>query len=280
MRKHRLKDKAFELSQCHFMFFDKLEKASFFLNNVERTKREPHDSRVVHELLRDPVTDGGDWSMFVAIVEKYGVVPRSAMPDSASAAASHRMTSTLQTMLREYASDIRRGAPYDKQEMLRAVFRPCASPWGGRRPSHVDVRAEARRSRRGAPDDATATRRARTATATRTRRGPRAGRRRVVVLLARRPLCRRAHAAGRPERAHELALPRRQPRPGRRVLRDARHCPSQQSVHAAYVVKLWATWTGARGRHASRARSPSSSAPRAAPSSPACRWSASLRRTA
>ena len=64
------------------MFWDKLEKANYFLENIIETRDEPLDSRMIQALLSDPLSDGGQWDMFVNLVDKYGVVPKSFMPET------------------------------------------------------------------------------------------------------------------------------------------------------------------------------------------------------
>ena len=87
----------FELSQSYVYFYDQLEKANAFLQNVLRTRTRPDSNdRDLHFLLTHPLTDGGDWHTFVALVRKYGVVPAAVFPDSDPA----RYTRTLHTMLR------------------------------------------------------------------------------------------------------------------------------------------------------------------------------------
>ena len=49
----------FELSQTFLMFYDKLEKANFFLSNIADTAGEPADGRLVSWLLADGAADGG-----------------------------------------------------------------------------------------------------------------------------------------------------------------------------------------------------------------------------
>jgi bleomycin hydrolase len=61
MRKHNLKE--FQLSQAYLFFWDKLEKANFFLENVLDTVDEDLDGRVLQALLAAPVNDGGQWDM-------------------------------------------------------------------------------------------------------------------------------------------------------------------------------------------------------------------------
>ncbi len=97
----------FELSQTYQMFFDKIEKANYFLENILETLEEDTDSRIVMWLLDAPLGDGGQWDMFTSIVEKYGVVPKSAMPETFSSSNSARMNNILTIKLRGYASVLR-----------------------------------------------------------------------------------------------------------------------------------------------------------------------------
>ena len=61
MKKYNLKD--FELSQSYLFFWDKLEKANWFLEQILDTVDEPLDGRLLQELCSDPVGDGGQWDM-------------------------------------------------------------------------------------------------------------------------------------------------------------------------------------------------------------------------
>ena len=72
MKKYNLKE--FELSQAYLFFWDKLEKANYFLEQILDTVEEPLDGRLVQELLSSPVGDGGQWDMVANLVEKYGLV--------------------------------------------------------------------------------------------------------------------------------------------------------------------------------------------------------------
>ncbi|MBN1434210.1 C1 family peptidase [Candidatus Fermentibacterales bacterium] len=130
MQKMGLKE--FELSQAYQMFWDKLEKANFFLENMLETAEEPLDSRVVMWLLGDPLGDGGQWDMFANLVRKYGVVPKTVMPESSSSSESRSMNAVLVARLREHAMTLRKGvssgAPAEelrqrKAGMLDEVYR-------------------------------------------------------------------------------------------------------------------------------------------------------------
>src|SRR5581483_9176737 len=65
-------DEKFELSQSYLMFWDKLEKANYFLHNILCTLDEPVGSRLLDWLLTSPIQDGGQWDMFVNLINKYG----------------------------------------------------------------------------------------------------------------------------------------------------------------------------------------------------------------
>ena len=59
-------------------------------------------------LLAAPLNDGGQWDMFANIVEKYGVVPKTAYPESKASSGSREMDMTLTEKLREDACILRK----------------------------------------------------------------------------------------------------------------------------------------------------------------------------
>ncbi|TAQ83317.1 hypothetical protein B7494_g8358 [Chlorociboria aeruginascens] len=105
MKRHNL-DK-FELSQAYLFFYDKLEKANFFLEQILDTASEDLDNRLVQTLLQSPVSDGGQWDMVYNLVHKYGLVPQVLYPDSFNAKASSAINSLITTKLREDALQLR-----------------------------------------------------------------------------------------------------------------------------------------------------------------------------
>lgn len=110
----------FEFSQNYQHFWDKLEKANFFLNSMIDLADRPVDDRTIHFLLSDPINDGGQWNMFVALVKKYGVVPKYAMPETESSSNTALMNRTLQMLLRRGAHDVRQAvAAGDDAHALR-----------------------------------------------------------------------------------------------------------------------------------------------------------------
>ena len=102
--------KTFELSQAYPLFFDKVEKSNWFLENVLDTTEEPLNGRLMAHLLADPIGDGGQWDMFRALVKKYGVVPKEAMPETACSSNTAELDRYLTRYLRGAAKRLRESA--------------------------------------------------------------------------------------------------------------------------------------------------------------------------
>ncbi|WP_156299592.1 C1 family peptidase [Streptobacillus canis] len=118
----------FELSQTYTFFWDKLEKSNFFLDAIIKTRSEDIDSRIVHHLLSTPQQDGGQWDMVVSLIQKYGVVPKSAMPEVFHSSNSAMLNKLLNKKLRLNAEIIRNSeldekGLYDlKEEMMGEIY--------------------------------------------------------------------------------------------------------------------------------------------------------------
>lgn len=138
-----LKLKDLELSQPYLMFYDKLEKSNYFLESILETKREPVDGRLVSWLLAAPIQDGGQWDMFVNLVEKYGIVPKWIMPESFHSSDSRLMNKIVTTKLREDAARLRQatGSPDElralKDTMMADIYQLLAE-FLGEPPSRFD----------------------------------------------------------------------------------------------------------------------------------------------
>lgn len=100
----------FELSQNYVTFWDKLEKSNYFLESILSTLDEPDGSRLIDWLLMGPIQDGGQWHMFINLVKKYGIVPKTAMPETESSSATNQMSFQITQMLRDYACRLRKEA--------------------------------------------------------------------------------------------------------------------------------------------------------------------------
>lgn len=103
----KLNMKNMELSQAYPLFYDKLEKSNYFLENILATLDEPLEGRVVAYLLQDPVGDGGQWDMFRSLIAKYGVVPKDVYPETAVSENTAELRKYLTTKLRGFACELR-----------------------------------------------------------------------------------------------------------------------------------------------------------------------------
>ena len=78
IKKYNLSE--FEFSQAHLLFYDKLEKANYFLNNIINTMDEDINGRLLSYLLQSPVNDN-QFDMARNVIKKYGLMPKSAYPE-------------------------------------------------------------------------------------------------------------------------------------------------------------------------------------------------------
>ncbi|KAI9044750.1 C1 family peptidase [Aspergillus affinis] len=106
MRKYNVSE--LELSQAYLFYWDKIEKANWFLEKIIETVGEDLSGRLVQKLLQDPVTDGGQWDMVDNLVQKYGLVPHAIYPDNFNAQNSSKMNWLITAKLREHALVLRR----------------------------------------------------------------------------------------------------------------------------------------------------------------------------
>lgn len=117
----------FEFSQNYCSFYDLLEKSNLFLQAVIDTRDAGLDDRKVDWLMKNPIGDGGQFTGVSNLIMKYGVVPKSAMPETYQSDNTSGMTSILKQKLREYALELRAMQPAKIQErktdMLTEIYR-------------------------------------------------------------------------------------------------------------------------------------------------------------
>lgn len=97
-----------ELSQVYLFFFDQLEKSNLFLQGVIDTSDNPFDDRFVDWLFCNPLSDGGTFTGVADLVEKYGVVPKEAMPETYSSNNTSQIASQMKWQLRDYGMQLRK----------------------------------------------------------------------------------------------------------------------------------------------------------------------------
>jgi bleomycin hydrolase len=97
----------FELSQAYNQFWDKLERANRTLELAIALKSEPSDSRKNALLLQKPIDDGGDWNFVRYLLNRYGAVPKTVMPDTQQAGHTDQMNKLLCTVMRKGIKAVR-----------------------------------------------------------------------------------------------------------------------------------------------------------------------------
>lgn len=131
--------KDFELSQSYLFFWDRVERANMFFDNILRTAHQPLDDREVAYYLGHPDNDGGQWAMGAALVQKYGVVPASVMPESFNSNDTTGIGAALNLKLRKDALALRQlvadGADEaaiaeTRKQALKEVYRMAAYAFG------------------------------------------------------------------------------------------------------------------------------------------------------
>ena len=92
---------AVELSQAFLFFYDQLEKANLFLQAVVDNADKEMDDERTRFFFKSPIGDGGTFCGVADLVDKYGLVPKAAMPESYSSDNTSRMARLLCSRLRE-----------------------------------------------------------------------------------------------------------------------------------------------------------------------------------
>lgn len=129
----------FELSQSYLAFYDKFERANYFLESIIETAYLPTDDRIVAHILNTGVHDGGQWDMFANIVRKYGIVPKDAYDETFQSSNTNMVNKILnqnmkacairlRNMISENASDDE--IQQEKNKMLSKVYMYLVSCYG------------------------------------------------------------------------------------------------------------------------------------------------------
>jgi bleomycin hydrolase len=101
------KMKNFMLSQAYEQFYQELEAANRSLELAIALRHEPIHSRRMDTFLKNLIGDGGNWNYVRALIQKYGAVPESVMPDDYAASHTDEMAELLKTRLHKAVIEIR-----------------------------------------------------------------------------------------------------------------------------------------------------------------------------
>lgn len=129
-----------ELSQNYLFFYDQLEKANLFLQGVVDTRKQTFDDRMVDWLFQNPLSDGGTFCGVADLVQKYGVMPKEAFPETYQSSNTSGFTSVMKTKLREMGLELRtlgenkktteKQLQDKKIEMLGTIYRMLTLAYG------------------------------------------------------------------------------------------------------------------------------------------------------
>lgn len=106
----------FDFSHNYCYFWDIFEKSNLFLENIIATADRAMDDRDVTFYFQSPVGDGGVWNLFYNIAEKYGVVPKSVMPETAHSNNTSQMVRIINERLRAGGYNLRESIAAGKKE--------------------------------------------------------------------------------------------------------------------------------------------------------------------
>ena len=115
----------FELSQNFVAFYDKLEKANWFMECILCELDAPLSSEKNRFILETAVGDGGQWNMLVSLVKKYGIAPKTAMGETYQSSHTRGMNGILNKRLRKFAVDVHEAHNAGKDEEIPAIKEAC-----------------------------------------------------------------------------------------------------------------------------------------------------------
>ena len=124
-----------DFSQSYLFFWDQLEKANLFLQGIIDTGKKPIDDIRVQFFFKNPLNDGGTFCGVADLADKYGLVPKSVMPETFSSDNTSRMSRLISSKLREYGLQLRKmvadgkkqsAMNAEKTKMLATVYHMLA----------------------------------------------------------------------------------------------------------------------------------------------------------
>ncbi|MFW5888927.1 MAG: C1 family peptidase [Bacillota bacterium] len=132
-KKYNLKE--FEYSQNYIAFYDKLEKINYFIESIDDFLACDKDDRTLQHILNVGIQDGGQWDMFVSLVEKYGLVPKDAMVETKVSSNTRYINQVINQKLRQYTAKARKigkGKKLDnlKTETIKGLYRLLVASFG------------------------------------------------------------------------------------------------------------------------------------------------------
>ena len=139
IRRHKLPEN-FQFSQAYLFFYDQLEKSNLFLQAMIDTYKKPMTDQEVEWLFKNPIGDGGQFTGVANLIDKYGLVPAEAMPETYNTNNTSAISNLIALKLRENGLQLREMAAQKgmtaaklqqkKTEMLATIYRMLALTMG------------------------------------------------------------------------------------------------------------------------------------------------------
>lgn len=96
-------DSEFRFSVPYLYFYDKLERANFFLERILRNRGLNKEGEIDRSLFCYPVGEGGQWYMVKDLIEKYGLVPETCMPETYHSENTQQFCAVINKIVRNGA---------------------------------------------------------------------------------------------------------------------------------------------------------------------------------
>ncbi len=123
IKKYKIED--FEFSQNYLFFYDKLEKANFFLDFIIKNKNTRlTDTKLIY-MLDNLTNDGGQWNTFVNLIEKYGIIPKTIMDDHFHSKNTDELKNFYNNFLRKAAHKIRTSNVKNIDNLKNNILSEC-----------------------------------------------------------------------------------------------------------------------------------------------------------
>jgi bleomycin hydrolase len=107
----------FEFSETHLFFWDKLERSNRYIRwFIDHPDIKPEDDAFKF-IIEEYTSDGGWWNMFANLVDKYGLVPKSAMKETFQSGNSGDMNQILNNCLQACANHIHSNRQLNSEEL-------------------------------------------------------------------------------------------------------------------------------------------------------------------
>lgn len=117
MRKKEMPE-TFRFSVPYLYFFDKLERANFFLERILMNKGRNAQGEIDRFMFYSPLGEGGQWYMMVNLIEKYGMVPERCMPETYHSENTQQFCAVLNKIVRNGAVQIINNMESGADEMV------------------------------------------------------------------------------------------------------------------------------------------------------------------